>query len=334
VREDFPDRVKIVLARRVQDRCSNPGCQTATSGPGLDPDRAVNVGVAAHITAASPGGPRYDPALTPDERAAAGNGIWLCQRCHKLIDDDWPRYPAGVLQDWKFRAERRADAVLAFGAGPAAAMPQSVMRVRDASWLHLGVHRPIQVAGAEPGTLPSYVSRDIDGHPGTGLRDQIADAARRGGFVVLVGESSTGKTRSMFEAATALLGDWWLLRPPDLAAGLGELSLAPPSQFVIWLDDLQEHLGPGGLDEATVRRLTEGGAVLLGTLWPHLHDEYTSPPQAAFRTDSTGGLSAAARQVLGLATVVRLPRQPTQARSATGLASCQKLRATAQGTPG
>ena len=100
VRDEFPNTVKTVLAQRAAGRCSNPDCGAVTSGPGLDPDSAVNVGVAAHITAASRGGPRYDPALTPAERMAALNGIWLCQTCAKLIDTDVTRYtprcPAAV----------------------------------------------------------------------------------------------------------------------------------------------------------------------------------------------------------------------------------------------
>jgi hypothetical protein len=66
------------------------------------------VGVAAHITAASPGGPRYDPALTPRQRSAAGNGIWLCEVCAKLIDADQAGYSVAMLQQWKAGAEREA----------------------------------------------------------------------------------------------------------------------------------------------------------------------------------------------------------------------------------
>jgi hypothetical protein len=68
----------------------------------------VNIGVAAHITAASPGGPRYDLHLTPVERAGHENGIWLCQNCAKLIDNDVRAYPATVLKAWKFEAEASA----------------------------------------------------------------------------------------------------------------------------------------------------------------------------------------------------------------------------------
>lgn len=117
VRDDFSTAAKSILAMRVANRCSNPGCGAVTSGPGLQPGKAVNVGVAAHITAASPGGPRYDPALTPGERASVANGIWVCQTCGKLIDSDTDRYTVPVLQRWKETSEARVAAMLASGRG-------------------------------------------------------------------------------------------------------------------------------------------------------------------------------------------------------------------------
>jgi hypothetical protein len=68
----------------------------------------VNVGVGAHITAASSGGPRFDSSLSERERRAAANGIWLCQTCAKLIDSDAPRFTTAVLTKWKVDAESAA----------------------------------------------------------------------------------------------------------------------------------------------------------------------------------------------------------------------------------
>lgn len=64
--------------------------------------------VAAHVSAASPGGPRYDPRLTPEQRASIDNGIWVCQNCAKLIDNDPERFTTTVLADWKRAAEEEA----------------------------------------------------------------------------------------------------------------------------------------------------------------------------------------------------------------------------------
>lgn len=108
MRDDFPSGVKEQLAKRVGYRCSNPSCRQPTSGPQSDRSGTVNVGVAAHITAASEGGPRYDPALSSEERTAPENGIWLCQTCAKLIDSDVTKYSLERLLEWKRTAEETA----------------------------------------------------------------------------------------------------------------------------------------------------------------------------------------------------------------------------------
>jgi hypothetical protein len=106
--DDFSDAVKKALADRVGHLCSNPECRALTSGPQEDPRKAVNLGVAAHITAASPGGPRYASKLSPEERSGHENGIWLCQNCAKLIDNDPARFTVDVLRKWKSGAEAEA----------------------------------------------------------------------------------------------------------------------------------------------------------------------------------------------------------------------------------
>jgi hypothetical protein len=117
MRDEFRQVVKTTLANRVAHRCSNPECGAVTSGPGTGPDVSINVGVAAHITAASPGGARYDATLTSEERAAASNGIWTCQTCGKLIDSDAVGYPVELLRRWKAEAEDRAERMLRAGVG-------------------------------------------------------------------------------------------------------------------------------------------------------------------------------------------------------------------------
>jgi hypothetical protein len=112
MRDDFSNAIKEVLAKRVGFLCSNPGCRQPTSGPQEDPTKVINLGVAAHIAAASPEGPRYDSIMTPAERASGNNGLWLCQSCGKLVDNDPVRYPVKTLQQWKESAEESAARVL------------------------------------------------------------------------------------------------------------------------------------------------------------------------------------------------------------------------------
>lgn len=116
------------------------------------------------------------------------------------------------------------------------------VRVRDARTRLLGVHASIQVKGAT-GELPPYVARDLDDD----LRNAISAAADAGGFVLLVGPSSVGKTRTLVEAVKAVLPEWWLLRPDDTTA-LGPLAEQPTPQTLLWLNELQPYLTePGGL---------------------------------------------------------------------------------------
>ena len=113
MRDDFPAKTIDTLAKRVQYRCSNPNCPLgSTIGPHTDPYKTVNIGVAAHITAASKRGPRYDRNLTPEERSSIENGIWLCQTCSRLIDRNVPKYGVELLRQWKRDAEHAASATL------------------------------------------------------------------------------------------------------------------------------------------------------------------------------------------------------------------------------
>jgi hypothetical protein len=106
-RDDFSKETKDILAKRVGMKCSNPGCRKPTSGPDAK-EGVTNGGVAAHISAASPRGARYDKTLTPEQRRHKDNGIWLCQYHAKLIDDDELTYTPTVLRGWKDEAEKIA----------------------------------------------------------------------------------------------------------------------------------------------------------------------------------------------------------------------------------
>jgi hypothetical protein len=108
MRDDFPEPIKRRIAARAGYQCSRPECGASTAGPQLDSRGALNVGVAAHIHAASEGGPRFLPEMSTEKRSGAENGVWLCQTCGKLVDNDPTRFTAAVLRDWKQKAETAA----------------------------------------------------------------------------------------------------------------------------------------------------------------------------------------------------------------------------------
>jgi len=107
-RDNFLEPVKRLLRERVAQVCSNPDCNVVTQGPAAKAEKSVNLGVAAHITAASANGPRYDADLTPAQRRSYDNGIWLCQNCGKKVDADDSAHSVALLRDWKAQAELRA----------------------------------------------------------------------------------------------------------------------------------------------------------------------------------------------------------------------------------
>jgi TIR domain len=215
-----------------------------------------------------------------------------------------PQQFAAMIADKLPRLAVAASAPSADAGAPAwdlePAPPAGAVRAGDVDPRRLGVHAAISVPGVPDDVLPEYVLRDIDA-AGSGVRARVAAAAERGGFVLLVGGSSVGKTRCAVEAVKAILPDWWLVHP----AGPGEvaaLAQVPSPRTVMWLDELQRYLdGEHGLTGAVVRALLNHMAVIIGTLWPDRYTAYTTVP-------GSGGTDphAREREVLDLADVIRI----------------------------
>ncbi|MEU9778002.1 hypothetical protein [Streptomyces sp. NPDC047968] len=161
----------------------------------------------------------------------------------------------------------------------------------------LGVHPVLDTDGARDrfGVLPAYVPRDHDAR-----LKAVVDAAKAGrsGIAVLVGGSSTGKTRALWEAVGALPDSWRLWHPltptaPD--AALAELSDIAP-RTVVWLNEAQHYLGPDVLGERVAAGLRElltdpsrAPVLVLGTLWPERWDTLTTRDRHAGARELLGG---------------------------------------------
>lgn len=106
-RDSFSQTTRTKLAERAGFICSNPECNKITIGPcHSNIEYSVNVGVAAHIHAASKLGPRYNENQTPEERSSIDNAIWLCGSCSYLIDkNNGAGYSDVWLKNWKQRHE-------------------------------------------------------------------------------------------------------------------------------------------------------------------------------------------------------------------------------------
>lgn len=84
------------------NRCCHPGCAAE-----MVTDAGLVVGEICHITANRPKGPRYDPALTDEERNAFPNLILFCPTHHKIVDKDPVTYTRELLRDLKQLAAKK-----------------------------------------------------------------------------------------------------------------------------------------------------------------------------------------------------------------------------------
>lgn len=175
--------------------------------------------------------------------------------------------------------------------------------------LQLGVHRavetgPERLPASLRSALPVYVPRD---HDGTKLWDALDPDHPVNRLVVLVGKSTTGKTRSAAEMARRRLGDWELFVPADAGALLRWIEGDPRPRTVLWLDELRDFLagGSGPAVAAALRRLltSEHRVVAIGTLWPE--DWQTHAGNDA----EPNQRSSAVRALLGRAVRVEVPPQ-------------------------
>jgi len=184
-RPDFSEATKRKLAKRAGDMCSRPGCTQRTGGPHTDPNRAINIGEAAHIRGARPETPRYKPEMTDEERADISNGIWLCRTCAKLVDSDEMKYTVELLQRWKEDHERAF--VASEPSDPAAARE---IRVKDG-----GIGSIVEHTGE--GTALEIV------HLGQGPAERISVQGRGIGEVISSSGPGTAKRIVSIEGGPA-----------------------------------------------------------------------------------------------------------------------------------
>ncbi|MFD7282651.1 tetratricopeptide repeat protein [Streptomyces sp. NPDC059862] len=127
--------------------------------------------------------------------------------------------------------------------------------------VHLGVHPTASGREGEP-QLPPYVPRDSD----TLLHEALRTVSVSGGLVLVLGESTAGKSRCAFEAARTIVADHRLLHvpPQELISGLE--SIPDGMRVIVWLDDLEQYLGPARLTAPWLRLMRQKNVVLLATM--------------------------------------------------------------------
>jgi hypothetical protein len=193
---------------------------------------------------------------------------------------------------------------------------------------HLEVHPAGSTTGRHEFAAPERVlSRYVRRPHDQALADAV-QAATQGysQMVVLVGSSSTGKTRACWEAVQPLAQDEWRLwhpfDPTRAAAALDELEHVG-SRTVVWLNEAQHYLGDPRLGEqiaAAVHTLLthpeRRPVLVLGTLWPEYVDQYIALP----RPDAPDPHSRARELLTGRTLTVPETFDQEALREATALA--------------
>ncbi|MFI1258249.1 hypothetical protein ACH4U6_31310 [Streptomyces netropsis] len=176
-----------------------------------------------------------------------------------------------------------------------------------------GVHPSVQVGelpSVGDASLSGYLARQHDAV----LRSEIALAEGDSRVVVLVGRSSTGKSRACWEAIRDVLPGWSVwhplapTRPTAVLEMLRGKSLRP--RTVIWLDEMQLYLaaGPDGEEVASslhelVQDRSRGPLLVLGSMWPGYIDQFSR---------ESASDHAAARLLLRAARIIDVPQDFTE----------------------
>jgi hypothetical protein len=158
----------------------------------------------------------------------------------------------------------------------------------------LGVHQaaiPLGLLSADQ-EEPTYVRRTQD--------DSLEEALRLYSFVLLVGDSTAGKSRSAYEAMRRLFAERLLLVPgaKGSLAVIDEMDVRLPN-CVLWLDELDRYLGSDGLSVALLERLTSsrhGAVTLLATMRAAVWHDYTT--ESEIRKEERAVLMLAERVAL------------------------------------
>jgi TPR repeat protein len=145
----------------------------------------------------------------------------------------------------------------------------------------LGVHRAMELGppASAPG-LTAYLTRPQDRR-----LDDALTHLERGVLVMVTGGSSTGKTRTCYEAVVRHCPDWTLLAPADGIELLDHIAVAMATpRCVLWLDDAEVCLdsAAGPAAAAALRQLVLTAphpAVVIGSMWTEYWAALTRVPQ-------------------------------------------------------
>lgn len=204
-RDDFSEKTKLQIAKRAGWLCSFPTCRTPTVGATSDGEGEINIGTAAHICAAAPGGPRYDETMSPEERSSTKNGIWMCRDHGKAIDSTDPEFTVERLREWKRQVEieswRRVLRDETLRKPTVATDMELAARIRTAAEADLMVFRQTV---KWPSTSVALTLK-VNGFDDPVTTSVLAGAVTSLDDLILVAGPGMGKTTTLFQIAQGVL---------------------------------------------------------------------------------------------------------------------------------
>lgn len=166
--------------------------------------------------------------------------------------------------------------------------------------VQLGVH-PAAVVGSFDGP-PAFVRRDI--------MAQLTAAMSRHRFVLLVGESTAGKSRAAYEAVRALFPNHQLVDPCGRDAVQAAVNaIVDTTNAVLWLDDIERFLGDCGFTGANISSvLSSNRHSIVATMRSEEYSYFCGGPSATPDAPRSRETIRQGWDVLRLATRIDLPR--------------------------
>lgn len=207
-RDEFSPATKRAIERQARGHCSNPTCRRLTHAATSDGAGEINIGQASHICAAAPGGPRYDAQMTPDVRAAADNGIWLCDVHGRAVDAKDSKFTVEELHRWKRQTNedswRSVMNNVPYGPDMQALTPDDLgLRLRAAASADLAVFRRTpKWPGSSVALTLTLKVKHVDEALSTRT---LANAVTTLDDLILVAAPGMGKTTTLFQIADGVL---------------------------------------------------------------------------------------------------------------------------------
>ncbi|MEV7536683.1 tetratricopeptide repeat protein [Streptomyces hydrogenans] len=225
-----------------------------------------------------------DAAQTPS--TASGEKVWALVRLWSQWAGEEPRE-----RYWRTLLDRAQPAQSPRATHSSPGRPVGIFTDPFALEVHKAIDAESARGEALP-VLPAYITRAHDARLHAIVREAVDGLSR---VVMLVGGSSTGKTRACWEALKLLPDDWRLWHPIDPSrpeAALADMRAIGP-RTIVWLNEAQHYLltlssdigerVAAGLREL-LRDPSRGPVLVLGTIWPEYWAVLTASPDPGDQT--------------------------------------------------